>query len=138
MNALEMKTLMTMPEHTLVPWGPGGQVITVGEALRHLLRGEGVEIAPAQPVPGQPGQPHAGPNITISQVAVDSLSQAQYDELQQTGHLQGLTNSDNGRANVHVRQGGSISIQRSFNPETGAVEAGRGLDLRDFDPPAGS
>jgi hypothetical protein len=134
MNKIEMQTLMTTDPNTLVPWGPGGQVITVGEALRHVLRGDGVEIAPAQPAPAQPGQP-AGPNIRISQQAVDSLSQAQYDELQQTGHLQGVTNSNNGRAIVHVSRGGTIQVQRTFNPDTGAVEAGRGLDLRDFDPP---
>jgi hypothetical protein len=135
MTELEMRVLMTTDPNTLVPWGPGGQVITVGEALRHVLRGDGVEITPAQPAPAQPGQA-VGPNVRISQAAVDNLSQAQYDELSRTGHLQGVTNSETGRAIVHVSRGGTVTIQRSFNPETGAVEAGRGLDLRDFDDPA--
>jgi hypothetical protein len=135
MNALEIKTLMTMPSDTLVPWGPNGKVITVGEVLKHVLRGEGVEIAPGA-LPGATAQQPAGPNIRISQEAANRLSDAQYKELEQTGHIQGLTNSDNGRAIVHVRQGGSVQISRSFNPETGAVEEGRPMDLRDFDPPA--
>jgi hypothetical protein len=137
MNELELRTLMTTPPDTLVPWGPNGKVITVGEALKHVLHGEGAEIAPVQPPQAQPGQP-AGPNIRISQEAANRLGDAQYKELEQTGHIQGLTNSDNGRAIVHVRQGGSVQISRSFNPETGAVEAGRPMDLRDFDPPAGT
>jgi len=136
MNRIELQALMQTPPDTLVPWGPNGQVITVGEALHRLMKGDGVDITPAQPAPGQPGQP-AGPNIRISQEAVNALSEAQYQELKATGHLQGLTNSDNGRAYVDVSRGGSHSASFTLD-ETGAVGPGRGLDLRDFDPPAGS
>jgi hypothetical protein len=133
MTELEMRVLMTTDPNTLFPWSPGGQIITVGEALRHVLRGDGMEITPAQPAPAQPGQ-SAGPNIRISQAAVDQLSQAQYRELEQTGHLQGLTNSLNGRAVLRTRQGGSHSTSFTLD-ETGKVGPGRGLDLRDFDDP---
>jgi hypothetical protein len=111
-------------------------VITIGEALRHAMRGDGVEISPAQPVQAQPGLP-AGPNIRISQEAANKLGDAQYKELEQTGHIQGLTNSDNGRAYVHVRQGGVHSVNLSLD-ETGKVGPGRPMDLRDFDQAAGS
>jgi hypothetical protein len=138
MNRIELEALMKAPADTLVPWGPNGQVITVGEALKHVLRGDGMEVTPAAPAPGQPGH-QAGPNIRISQEAVNALSEAQYQELKATGHLQGVTNSDNGRAVVHVSRGGSHSVNLSFDPETGKVGPGRGLDLRDFsDPTAGS
>jgi hypothetical protein len=133
MNKIELQTLMTTPPDTLVPWGPGGKLITVGEALHRVLKGEGVEITPAQPAPAQPG---LSGGIRISQEAVNALSEAQYQELKETGHLQGLTNSDNGRGTVHVSQGGSHTVSFSFDPDTGKVGPGRGLDLRDFDDPA--
>jgi hypothetical protein len=137
MNRIELEALMKTPSDTLVPWGPNGQVITVGEAIKHVLKGDGMEVSPAAPAPGQPGH-QAGPNIRISQAAVDQLSEAQYQELKATGHLSGVTNSLNGRAVVRVTQGGSHSVSLSFDPETGKVGPGRGLDLRDFDAPAGS
>jgi hypothetical protein len=137
MNALEMNVLMSTDPNTLVPWGPGGQIITVGEALRHVLRGDGMEVSPAAPpAPGQPGH-QAGPNIRISQAAVNALSEGQYQELKATGHLQGLTNSDNGRAVVHVTRGGSHSTNFTLD-EMGEVGPGRPMDLRDFDAAAGS
>jgi hypothetical protein len=139
MNYLELQTLMTMPQDTLVPWGPNGKVITISDALTRLFNGEGADVMPAaQPAaqPAQPGQPGA-PGLTISQRAADSISQAQYDELKQTGHIQGLTNSDNGRALVHVRNSsGTVRTDFSFDPETGKIGPGRGIDLRDFDAPA--
>ena len=116
MNRIELEALMRTPSDTLVPWGPNGQVITVGEALRHVLRGDGMEVAPAAPAPGQPGHQAGSPNIRISQEAVNALSEAQYQELKATGHLQGVTNSDNGRAVVHVSRGGSHSVNLSFDP----------------------
>jgi hypothetical protein len=137
-NRIELQALMQTPPDTLVPWGPNGQVITVGEALHRVLQGEGMEVSLAPPsAPAQPGQ-SAGPNIKISQAAVNALSEEQYQELQQTGHLRGVTNSDNGRAYVHVTRGGSHSTNFTLD-ETGKVGPGRGLDLRDFkDPAAGS
>jgi hypothetical protein len=133
MNRIELEALMKTPSDTLVPWGPGGQVITVGEALRHVLRGDGMEVSPAAPAPGQPGH-QAGPNIRISQEAVNALSEAQYQELKATGHLAGVTNSLNGRAVVRVTQGGSHSVSFTLD-ETGKVGPGRDLDMRDaFDP----
>jgi hypothetical protein len=137
MNRIELEALMRTPSDTLVPWGPGGKIVTVGEAIKHVLRGDGMEVSPAAPAPGQPGH-QAGPNIRISQEAVNALSEAQYQELQATGHLQGVTNSDNGRAVVRVTRGGSHSVSLSFDPETGKVGPGRGLDLRDFSDPAQS
>jgi len=138
MNRMELQALMTAPPDTIMANPFTGKPATVGEVLKSILRGEGAAVAPVQPAPGQPGH-QAGPNIRISQEAANKLGDAQYGELERTGHIQGLTNSDNGRAFVHVRQGGTISVQRSFNPETGAVEAGRGLDMRNFhDPAAGS
>ena len=136
MTRIEIEAMMKANPNDLMLWD--GRVMTVAEALGRVLKGDGVEVTPVAPAPGQPGH-QAGPNIRISQEAVNNLTQAQYDELQQTGHLQGVTNSDNGKAIVRVSRGGSLSIQRSFNPETGAVEAGRGLDMRDFfDPAAGA
>jgi hypothetical protein len=138
MTALELKALLTADPSTLVR-GANGRMIPVGDAIYAALKGEGrgVEITPAQPAPAQPGQV-AGPGIRISQKAVDALTPAQYAELQSTGHLQGVTNSENGRAIVHVTQGGSHSVSLSFDPETGKVGPGRSLDLRDFDAPAGA
>lgn len=136
MNRIEIEAMMKANPNDLMLWD--GRVMTVAEALGRVLKGDGVEVTPAAPAPGQPGH-QAGPNIRISQEAVNNLTQAQYDELSRTGYLQGVTNSDNGRAVVRFSQGGSIQVQRSFNPETGAVEAGRGLDMRDFhDPAAGA
>jgi hypothetical protein len=68
MNRIELEALMKAPADTLVQWGPNGQVITVGEALKHVLRGDGMEVTPAAPAPGQPGH-QAGPNIRISQIS---------------------------------------------------------------------
>jgi hypothetical protein len=142
MTRVELQALMQTPADTMVPWGPGGKLIPVGDAIHAALRGDGqgVEITPAQPALGQPGN-QAGPGgIRISQAAVNNLTQAQYDELSRTGHLQGVTNSENGRALVHVTQGGSYSTGFSLD-ETGQVGPARPIDLRDFhnpDAPASS
>ena len=114
-------------------------MITVGDAIYSVLKGEGqgVDVMPAAPAPGEPGHQAGGPNLRISQRAVDALSEAQYQELKDTGHLAGLTNSLNGRAQVHVRQGGSYSTSFTLDEE-GKVGPGRGLDLRDFQDPAQS
>jgi hypothetical protein len=75
--------------------------------------------------------------LRISQAAADALPQAQYDELERTGHIQGLTRSDNGRAVVHVRNSSGVVESRfSFNPETGAVEPGRPINMSNFSDPA--
>jgi hypothetical protein len=64
------------------------------------------------------------------------LSEAQYEEFQRTGGIEGLTGPIEG-TRVHVRNSsGAVQSRFSFNPETGAVEAGRGLDMRYFTDPA--
>jgi hypothetical protein len=139
---LAIQTLMTSPETTEVIYN--GRPVLVSEALRHMLQGDdAVVMSPAAPpaLPGQLGHPGGGPgpNLTISQRAVDNLSPAQYEELKTTGHLQGLTNSDQGRALITVRNSsGTVHSRFTFNPETGAIEPGRALDFSDFDAPAGS
>jgi hypothetical protein len=133
LNRIELEAMMKANPNDLMLWE--GRTMTVAEALGRVLKGEGMEVAPAVPAPGQPGH-QAGPNIRISQAAVNALSEAQYQELKATGHLQGVTNSDNGRAVVRVTRGGSYSANFSFDPETGALGPGRGIDLRDFDDPA--
>jgi hypothetical protein len=137
MTRMEMQALMTANPNDIMTHPFTGKPATVAEVLGAILRGEGAAVAPVQPQPGQPGYA-PGPNLTISQEAINALPEAQYQELKTTGQLQGLTTSDAGRAYVHVRQGGSHSVSLSFDPETGAVGPGRGLDLRDFDAPAGS
>jgi hypothetical protein len=137
MNLLEMRALMTADPNEIMAHPFTGKPATVAEVLGAIMRGEGAAVAPVQRQPGQPGY-SPGPNITISQDAVNALSEQQYQELKSTGQLQGLTTTDAGRAYVHVRQGGSHSVSLSLDPETGAVGPGRGLDLRDFDAPAGS
>jgi hypothetical protein len=134
-DRIALEAMMKADGNQLMVWE--GRVMTVADALGRIMKGEGMEVSPAAPAPGQPGH-QAGPNIRISQAAVDQLSQAQYDELKATGHVQGVTNSENGRAVVRVTRGGSHSVNLSFDPETGKVGPGRGLDLRDFDKPAGS
>jgi len=101
MNRIEIEAMMKANPNDLMLWD--GRVMTVAEALGRVLKGDGVEVTPAAPAPGQPGH-QAGPNIRISQEAVNNLTQAQYDELSRTGYLQGVTNSDNGRAVVRVSQ----------------------------------
>jgi hypothetical protein len=131
MNRIELESLMKANPNEIMTWN--GRTRTIGEHLRALFKGEGavVEAAP-QAGPG-------GPALRISQAAADALPQAQYDELASTGHIQGLTRSDNGRAVVHVRNSsGTVQSRFSFNPETGAVEPGRPMDTRMFhDPSAG-
>jgi hypothetical protein len=131
LNRIELEAMMKADGNDLMVWE--GRVMTVADALGRIMKGEGMEVAPAQPAPGQPGH-QAGPNIRISQAAVDQLSQSQYDELAATGHLQGVTNSENGRAIVRVTQGGSYSTGFTLD-ETGKVGPGRGLDLRSFHDP---
>jgi hypothetical protein len=133
LDAMQLRALMQTDGSTPVIYN--GRSMLLQDALAARMRGDGqgVDIQPAQPAPVQPGQA-AGPGIRISQAAVEALSPAQYEELKTTGHLQGVTNSENGRAIVHVTTGGSYTSQHSFNQETGVVEPGRGVDLRDFYP----
>lgn len=136
MTRMEMQALMQADSNDIMIHPFTGKPATIAEVLKAILRGEGAAVLPVSPQPGQPGY-SPGPNLTISQEAVNALSQSQYDELKQTGRLQGLTTSDAGRAFVHVSQGGSHSTSFTLD-ETGAVGPGRPMDLRDFDPPAGS
>jgi hypothetical protein len=134
LNRIELEAMMKADGNALMLWE--GRVMTVAEALGRVLKGDDMEVSPAAPAPGQPGH-QAGPNIRISQAAVDQLSEAQYQELKATGHLQGVTNSENGRAVVRVSQGGSYSTGFTLD-ELGKVGPGRPMDLRDFDRAAGS
>jgi hypothetical protein len=128
---MALQTLMQSPQDTVVTYA--GKQMMVSDALGRMMKGDGAAIVPA-PAPAQPGAPTG---LTISQRAVDALTAEQYKELEATGHLQGLTNSDNGRAIVHVRDSsGTVTSRFSFNVETGAIEPGRLMDLRDFDAPA--
>jgi hypothetical protein len=131
MNRVEMPALMTTDPNTIIAHPFTGKPATVGEVLKSILRGEGAAVAPVERQPGQPGY-SPGPNITISQEAVNALSEQQYQELKNTGQLQGLTTTVAGRAYVHVSRGGSHSVSFTLD-ETGEVGPGRGLDLRDFD-----
>jgi hypothetical protein len=134
-DRIALEAMMKADGNDLMVWD--GRVMTVADALGRIMKGDGMEIAPAQPAPGQPGH-QAGPNIRISQEAVNALSEQQYQELKSTGHLQGVTNSDNGRAVVHVSRGGSHSTSFTLD-EAGKVGPGRPMDLRSFqDPAAGS
>jgi hypothetical protein len=141
---LAIQTMMNTPQDTVVTYA--GRQMLVSDALKHMMNGEGAAVVePAQPAQtGQPIQPShqagpGGPKLMISQGAANTLPQAKYDELAKTGHIQGLTNSDNGRAVVHVRNSsGTVESRFAFNPETGAVEPGRPMDTRMFhDPSAG-
>jgi hypothetical protein len=126
---LLLRTLMASKDtNQFIPW-KGGRV-TIGEAIKDMLKGdEGAVVAKPQPQ-ATPGQQTA-PGVKPSQAAFDGLSQKQYDELSATGGIEGVTRPLDTR--VSVRQGGSLEIRRSFNPDTGAVEAGRPADWPDFD-----
>ena len=126
MSRIELEAMMKANPNDLMLWD--GRTMTVAEALGRVLKGGGVEVMPVAPAPGQPGYQTG---VKISQEAVNNLTQAQYDELSRTGHLEGLTNSLTGKAIVRVSQGGSYSTGFTLD-ETGKVGAGRGLDLRDF------
>jgi hypothetical protein len=141
LNRLEMEALMKTDGSTPVLFN--GKQMLLQDALTARMRGEGGAVVEAAPPTG-PVQPShqagpGGPALRISQAAADALPQAQYEELERTGHIQGLTRSDNGRAVVHVRNSsGTVQSRFSFNPETGAVEPGRPMDTRMFhDPSAG-
>jgi hypothetical protein len=143
MNRIELEAMMKSNPNELMTWN--GRTRTIGEHLRAIFKGEGAVVEPAQPAQTGPIQPShqagpGGPALRISQAAADALPQAQYDELASTGHIQGLTRSDNGRAAVHVRNSSGVVESRfSFDPETGKVGPGRGIDMRMFhDPAAGT
>jgi hypothetical protein len=131
MNRMEMQALMSANPNDIMAHPFTGKPATVAEVLRAILRGEGAEIAPVQPAPGQPG--HQGPNIRISQESANKLSDTSYRELERTGHILGLTKKDD-RAFVTVRQGGSYSISFTLDEE-GKVGPGRPMDLRSFHDP---
>jgi hypothetical protein len=141
MNRMELEAMMKSNPNELMTWN--GRTRTIGEHLRAIFKGEGAVVEAAQPAQtGQPIQPShqagpGGPALRISQAAADALPQAQYEELEKTGHIQGLTRSDNGRAVVHVRNSSGVVESRfSFDPETGKVGPGRGIDMRMFHAPA--
>jgi hypothetical protein len=148
---MAIQTLMTTPHDTIVTYD--GRPMMVSEALRQMLNGgDPATVTIPQNTAGrlgpndpgrQPnvtaGYPPAGPRIQISQAATDALSQAQYEEFQRTGGIEGLTGPIEG-TRVHVRNSsGTVQSRFSFNPETGAVEAGRGINMEMFhDPAAGT
>jgi hypothetical protein len=80
MNRMELQALMTAPPDTIMAHPFTGKPATVSEVLKAILRGEGAAVVPIPPQPGQPGY-SPGPNITISQEAINALDQTQYDEL---------------------------------------------------------
>ena len=129
MTRMEMQALMTANSNDLMIHPFTGKPATIGEVIKAILRGEGAAVHPTAPQP-QPGY-SPGPNLTISQEAVNALSEQQYQELKSTGQLQGLTTTDAGRAYVHVSRGGSHSVSFTLD-ETGEVGSGWGLDMRDF------
>jgi hypothetical protein len=136
MTLLEMRALMTAPPETIMAHPVTGRPATVAEVLKSIMRGEGAAVVPVPPQPGQPGY-RAGPNLTISQEAINALSEQQYQELKSTGQLAGLTTTDAGKASVHVSKGGSHSVSLTLD-ETGKVGPARPIDLRLFhDPNAG-
>jgi hypothetical protein len=132
MNRIELEALMKADSNEMLTLN--GRTRTVAEHLGAIFKGEGAVVTTAPPAQ-QPGQPSGGTNLTISQRGVDQLSQAQYDELKRTGEIEGLTTPIRS-IHVHVRQGGAIESRFSFDPETGKVQPGRAMDLRDFDAPA--
>jgi hypothetical protein len=136
MTRMEMHALMSANSNDIMTHPFTGKPATVAEVIKAILRGEGAAVVPVPPQPGQPGY-RTGPNLTISQEAINALSEQQYQELKSTGQLSGLTTTDAGRAYVHTRQGGSHSVSFTLDEE-GKVGPGRGLDLRDFDRAAGS
>jgi hypothetical protein len=141
-----IQTLMQTPQDTVVTYA--GREMLVSEALKQMMNGgDGATVhipqntagrlGPNDPgrQPGTPGQPPAGPRIAISQRATDALSQAQYDEFQRTGGIEGLTGPIEG-TRVHVRNSsGTVTSRFSFNPDTGALERGRDMDLQMFHDP---
>jgi hypothetical protein len=132
MTKLEMQALMTADPNEIMAHPFTGKPATVAEVLGAIIRGEGAEIAPVQPQAGQPGH-QAGPNIRISQESANQLSEANYQELERTGHILGLTKRDD-RTFVHVSRGGSYSTSFTLD-ERGEVGPGRPMDLSQFDDP---
>jgi hypothetical protein len=133
LDRMTLQVLMQTPQDTLVSYN--GKPTLISEVLRRMLKGEdNAPIQPPQPQPGTPQVP-SGPTVLASQRAMDALSEADYQSLAQTGHIDGLTRPL--QPTVSVRNSsGSVDIRRSFNADTGAIEAGRGLDMRDFSDPA--
>jgi hypothetical protein len=123
MTKLEMHALMTANPNEIMAHPFTGKPATVAEVIKAILRGEGAAVVPVPPQPGQPGY-RTGPNLTISQEAINALSEQQYQELKATGELSGLTTTDAGRAYVHVSQGGSHSLSFTLD-EGGKGRVGR-------------
>jgi hypothetical protein len=124
-----IQTMMQTPQETVVTYD--GRPMLVSDALKHMMKGEGVAYEPA-PEPQAPGR---------GSIRIDParLNEQQRTELEQTGNLAGFTSSDRGRAMISVRNSsGTVQSRFSFDPETGKVEQGRPMDLRDFDAPEGS
>jgi hypothetical protein len=132
MNRIEIEAMMKADSNDLMTLN--GVTRTIGEHLRAILKGEGVPYEPAPEPQGAPGQqPGQRGSIRIDPAR---LTEAQRSELESTGQIAGFTASDRGRAMISVRNSsGSIRTDFSFNPETGAVEPGRPMDLRMFQDP---
>ena len=88
MNLLEMQALMTADPNTIMAHPFTGKPATVAEVLKAIMNGEGAAVAPVQHQPGQPGY-SPGPNITISQEAVNALGEQQYHDPLQRLRLPG-------------------------------------------------
>jgi hypothetical protein len=134
MNRMELEAMMTADPNELMTWN--GSTRTVAEHLRAILKGEGVPYEP----PAEPQVPGPQPGRGSIRIDPTRLTEGQRMELERTGNIAGFTASDRGRAMISVRNSsGTIRIDRSFDVDTGAVEPGRGMDLRDFtDPTANS
>jgi hypothetical protein len=127
---LILQTLMQSDTNQFITLG--GKRQTVGEHLKEMLKGtESAPISPAQPTPQQTG----APSITPSQAAIDGLSEQHYQQLTETGGIDGVTRPS--KPTVSIREGGAVEIRQSFNPDTGKVEEGRPLDMSLAERPVG-
>jgi hypothetical protein len=124
-----IRTLMTADPNTRLPWN--GRHALPHEILQEVFRGNStVTVRPTQQQ-----QPGMGGSVVPSQAAIDALSPERYAELSETGGIDGLTRPH--PIKVTSRQGGTYVARLSINPETGAIEAGRPLDMTHFDAPEG-
>jgi len=118
-----LRTLMSARDsNQKITWNGG--TATIGEVIRELIRDDD-GAATVQRATQQ--QQAGGPGVMPSRAAVDALSDDHYRELKETGNIGQLMGPPPVR--VSVRQGGAIERRYSFNPDTGAVEDGRPLDI---------
>lgn len=118
MNEVTLRTLMTTPPGTILPHPVTGRPTQVADLLQEYMRGEaGTVQVPASPGPAT----GRGGSAQPSQAAIEALSERDYEELQRTGHLEGLTKPLE-TAHVNVRVGGAIRTHAIINadgrPET--------------------